>query len=98
MHSIISSAGLPAASRNRMEYDERVRLGYEVQDGLDVWMAPGLNQRIYDQFVNAFGQQRDSTGWNVNLGFTLKLTTKSILEGYVGYTTQTYIADGTTTS
>ena len=60
-------------------------------------MAPGLNQRIYDQFVNAFGQQRDSTGWNVNFGATFKLTTKSILEGYVGYSTQTYIADGTTT-
>ncbi len=96
-NSIVSAGGLPAASRNRFEYDERVRLGYEVMDGIDVWVAPGLNQRIYDQYVNAFGQQRDSTGWNVNLGATIKLTTKSILEGFIGYSTQTYIADGTTT-
>jgi hypothetical protein len=96
-NSIVSAGGLPAASRNRIEYDERVRLGYEIMDGVDVWVSPGLNQRIYDQFVNAFGQQRDSNGWNVNLGATIKFTTKSSLEGFIGYTNQTYIADGTST-
>lgn len=96
-NSIVSAGGLPAASRNRIEYDERVRLGYEIMDGVDVWVAPGLNQRIYDQFVNAFGQQRDSNGWNVNLGTTIKFTAKSSLEGFIGYTNQTYIADGTST-
>ncbi|MDB5488520.1 MAG: hypothetical protein JWQ58_2235 [Reyranella sp.] len=96
-NSIISAGGLPAASRNRIEYDERVRLGYEILEGVDVWVTPGLNQRIYDQFVNAFGQQRDSNGWNVNLGATIKFTTKSSLEGFIGYTNQTYIADGTST-
>lgn len=96
-NSIISAGGLPAASRNRIEYDERVRLGYEILEGVDVWVAPGLNQRIYDQFVNAAGQQRDSNGWNVNLGATIKFTTKSSLEGFIGYTNQTYIADGTST-
>ena len=96
-NSIIGAGGLPAASRNRIEYDERVRLGYEILEGVDVWVAPGLNQRIYDQFVNAAGQQRDSNGWNVNLGATIKFTTKSSLEGFIGYTNQTYIADGTST-
>ncbi len=60
-NSIVSVGGLPGASRDRWEYEERIRLGYEVIDGIDFWVSPGLNQRIYDQFINAFGQQRDST-------------------------------------
>lgn len=96
-NSVIGQNGLPAASRNRIEYDERVRLGYEIREGFDVWVAPGLNQRVYDEYVNSAGQQRDSNGWNLNFGATLKLTEKSSLEGYIGYTTQTYLADGTST-
>ena len=84
-NSIISLGGLPSASRNRMEYEERVRLGYEIMEDVDVWVSPGLNQRIYDQFINAYGQQRDSTGWFVNFGGTVKFTAKTSLEGYVGY-------------
>ena len=96
-NSIVPVGGLPGASRDRIEYEERIRIGYEVIDGLDVWVTPGLNQRIYDQFINAFGQQRDSNGWFVNVGATVKLTAKTSLEGFVGYTNQTFIADGSTT-
>lgn len=96
-NSIISLGGLPSASRNRMEYEERVRLGYEIMEDVDVWVSPGLNQRIYDQFINAYGQQRDSTGWFVNFGGTVKFTAKTSLEGYVGYATQTFLADGSAT-
>jgi len=96
-NSIIPEGGLPAGSRDRMEYEERIRVGYEVIEGVDVWVSPGLNQRIYDQFINAYGQQRDSTGWFVNFGATVKFTEKTKLEGFVGYTNQTFLADGSTT-
>lgn len=96
-YSIVPVGGLPAGSRDRMEYEERIQLGYEIIDGIDVWVAPGLNQRIYDQYINAYGQQRDSAGWFVNLGATIKFTTKTSLDAFIGYTNQTFIADGTQT-
>lgn len=96
-NSIIYDGSLPAASRNRTEFEERVRLGYEIIEDIDVWLSPGLNQRIYEQFINAYGQERDSTGWFVNFGMTVKFTAKTSLEGYVGYATQTFLSDGTST-
>ena len=96
--SNIASLGLPAESRNRTEYEERVLLGYEVSEGVSVWLQPGLNQRRYDAPTNMFGQQRDSTGWFLNLGATAVLSPKTQLEGFVGYQALTYPADGTTTS
>lgn len=96
--SNIASLGLPAESRNRTEYEERIRLGYEVSEGVSVWLQPGLNQRRYDAPTNMFGQQRDSTGWFLNLGATAVLSPKTQLEGFVGYQALTYPADGTTTS
>lgn len=96
-NSIIPTGGLPGGSRDRMEYEESIRIGYEIIDGIDVWVTPGLNQRVYDQFINVAGQQRDSNGWFVNVGATVKLTEKTRLEGFIGYTSQTFLADGVST-
>ncbi len=96
-YSQITSASLPGFSRDRFEYEEKVRLGYEILDGVSVWIQPGLNQRVYQQFVNVAGQQRDSRGFFFNLGSTVVLGPKSIIEGYIGHQNQTYIADGTST-
>jgi len=96
-NSIVYDGSLPAASRNRTEFEERIRFGYEVIENIDFWVSPGLNQRVYEQFINTYGQERDSTGWFLNLGATIKFTEKTSLEGYVGYTTQTFIADGSST-
>lgn len=98
-YSTITSLGLPAASRNRMEYEEKVKVGYElIVDRLSVFVTPGINQRVYDDTVNAAGQERDSTGWNIGIGASLALGPKSTLEGSIGTTSQTYTATGTTTS
>ena len=59
-------------------------IGYEVSDNLSVFIAPGINQRVYVDTVNAAGQQRDSTGWNIGVGASLALGPKSSLEGSVG--------------
>jgi hypothetical protein len=97
-YSTITSLGLPAASRDRTEYEERVRLGYEIYEGVSVWISPTLNQRLYVDTVNVAGQQRDSNGWTVNVGSTLALGPKSSLEGSIGATSQTYPASGLTTT
>ena len=97
-YSTISSLGLPAASRDRTEYEEKMRIGYEINENLSLFIAPGLNQRVYVDTVNAAGQQRDSTGWNIGVGASVILGPKSSLEGSVGLTSQTYTATGTATS
>jgi hypothetical protein len=89
-YSTISSLGLPAASRDRTEYEEKFKVGYEVGDNFSVFIAPGLNQRVYVDTVNAAGQQRDSTGWNFGVGASLALGPKSSLEGGIGLSNQTY--------
>jgi hypothetical protein len=96
-YSTVTATGLPGSSRDMTSYEERIRLGYEINDDTSLFVSPGLNQRVYDQFVNAAGQQRDSRSWFVNLGATTKLGAKSQLEGFVGYQSLSYIIDGTTT-
>lgn len=96
-YSTITETGLPGTSRDRTDYAETLRLGYEIYDGTSVFIAPGLQQSVYQQFINAAGQQRDYQGWTFNVGASTRLGPKSQLEGFIGYQTQTYIADGTST-
>ncbi|MBI3199815.1 MAG: outer membrane beta-barrel protein, partial [Rhodospirillales bacterium] len=96
-YSTITATDMPGTSRDMTSYEERIRLGYEITDETSLFVTPGLNQRVYDQFINAAGQQRDSRSWFVNFGATTKLSPKSQLEGFVGYQSLSYIIDGTTT-
>jgi hypothetical protein len=96
-YSTITATGLPGTSRDMTSYEERIRLGYEINDETSLYISPGLNQRVYDQFINAAGQQRDSRSWFFNLGATTKLSAKSQLDGFIGYQSLSYIVDGTTT-
>lgn len=81
---------LPDSSRNRTEFSESLRAGYELYDGVDFWVQGGLNQRAYQNYTNVVSQQRDSTGWQVAGGATVDLGGISKLEGFIGYTQQTY--------
>src|SRR5688500_18029737 len=56
-YSTITELGLPAASRDRTEYEEKIRIGYEISDNLSFFITPGLNQRVYVETVNDAGQQ-----------------------------------------
>ena len=97
-YSTITSLGLPAASRNRTEYVEALTLGYEIVEGVNLFISPGLNQRVYAETVNIAGQQRDSTGYNLNFGGSMTVGKRTSLDATVGYTSQSYSADGSTTS
>ena len=97
-YSTITATGLPGSSRDRTEFEERIRLSYEINDDTAIFIQPGLNQRRYVDTINAVDQQRDSTGWSVSAGATFDLGPKSKLEGFVGYQTQVYLFDGSATS
>ena len=97
-YSTITSLGLPAASRDRTEYEERIKIGYEVNDSLAFFIAPGINQRRYVDTINSAGQQRDSTGWNVAVGASWTVGAKTSLDGSIGLTSQNYTASGQSTS
>jgi hypothetical protein len=92
--STITATGLPGASRDRTEYDEALKLGYEVYDDLSFYILPGLNQRRYVEQVNVANQQRDSNGQTIGVGFTWSPNATSVLDGYVGYST---LADASNT-
>jgi hypothetical protein len=96
-NSTLNAATLPAASRDRTEYGENLRAGYEIRDGWDIWAQGGVNQRRYVDQFNTAGQQRDSNGWTVVGGSTLDLGGVSKLEGFVGYSQQTYLNPTLTT-
>ena len=97
-YSTITAVGLPAASRDRTEYEERLKIGYEVNNDLAFFIAPGINQRRYVDTMNSAGQQRDSTGWNMSVGASWTLGPKSTLDGSIGLTNQNYTASGQSTS
>ena len=67
-----------SACRRRAETAPSTRrrssIGYEITEDLSLFIAPGFNQRFYVDTVNAAGQQRDSTGWNIGVGASLVLS------------------------
>jgi hypothetical protein len=95
-HSVITTAGLPAASRDRAEFEEKIRLGYEITDDFSVFIQPSMNQRRYVQFINVDNQERDSDGYTIGAGFTAILSPTSAIEGFLGYQTQNYWVGGPT--
>jgi hypothetical protein len=92
--SALNPSVLPGNSRDRTEYGENLRGGYEIRDGWDLWVQGGVNQRRYLQQINVANQQRDSNGWSVTGGSTLDLGGISKLEAFVGYSQQNYLNPG----
>jgi hypothetical protein len=93
-NSTILSTGLPGSSRDRTDYAERIRFGYEINDDTSLYVAPGLEQRIYQQYINQAGQQRDSNSWFFTVGATTKINKTTTLDGFIGYQSLSYVAGG----
>jgi hypothetical protein len=85
-YSVITSQGLPAASRERTEYLESLRFGYELTEDFSVFLQPSLNQIRYVQTIDVVGQNRNADGATLAGGATWKLNEVSVLEGTIGYT------------
>jgi hypothetical protein len=83
-NSVIISTGLPGSSRDRFEYGESFRLGYQLFEDLAVFVAPTFNQIRYLDTVNSAGQARDSDGMDISIGATWQVNAISRLEGTIG--------------
>ncbi len=59
--SQLNTNALPAGSRDRNQFTESLRAGYELREGFDVWLQGGLNQRSYLQQVTASKHRRPTT-------------------------------------
>ncbi|MCX7362582.1 MAG: outer membrane beta-barrel protein [Alphaproteobacteria bacterium] len=94
-HSTIVEGGSSASERDRMEYEERFRFGYEVSDDIAVFIQPTFNQRRYSNILNPL---RDSDGFGLAGGSTYTFSPTSSIEGTFGYSGQSTAGGGGTTT
>jgi hypothetical protein len=77
------------SDRNRNEWREAARLGYELFPGYEVWVRGSTNQRTYFQ-LDTSGLNRSSTGFDIVGGILLDLGGVTSIEAFAGYLQQTY--------
>lgn len=78
--------------RNRTEFREALRVGYEFSPGYQVWARGGLNQRQYATVPDSFGLNRNSNGWEAIGGVTVDLGGITSVEAFAGYLQQYYVS------
>jgi len=76
--------------RNRTEFREALRIGYEFSPGYQIWTRGGLNQRVYASVPDSSGLNRNSNGWEVLGGMTIDFGGITALEAFAGYLQQNY--------
>ncbi|MEX2248140.1 MAG: outer membrane beta-barrel protein [Parvibaculum sp.] len=76
--------------RDREEYEQRLRLGYDVSPDMNVFVEGRLNQIRYDLQPPAVADSRDSEGYAVQGGVTFAITRLVSGEVAVGYLEQEY--------
>ena len=79
------------SDRNRTEFRESGRVGFEFSPGFEVWTRGGLNQRTYVNYFDSQGFIHDSTGWDVVGGVAVDLGGITSFEAFAGYTQQNYV-------
>ena len=82
---------IPNSDRNRNEFREALRFGYQFSPGYEVWVRGGLNQRQYFQ-VDTFGLDRSSNGFNIVGGIIIDLGGITAVEIFAGYLQQTFVS------
>lgn len=82
---------IPNSDRNRNEWREALRFGYEFSPGFEVWVRGSLNQRKYFQ-LDTFGLDRSSNGFDVVGGMIVDLGGITAVEIFAGYLQQTYVS------
>jgi len=87
----VSSAGLTAAERERYEYGESFRFGYDFFEDLAFFIAPSFNQINYTQDTS-----RNATGQTWNIGASWKPSLTTSLEGTVGLMSMNSVSTGST--
>jgi hypothetical protein len=78
------------SDRDRTEFREAARFGYEFSPGYQVWTRGSLNQRTYVTVPDGSGFNRNSTGWDIVGGVTVDLGGITSFEAFAGYLQQNY--------
>lgn len=82
---------IPNSDRNRDEWREALRFGYEFSPGYEVWVRGSFNQRRYFQ-LDTSGLDRSSNGFDVVAGMIIDLGGITAVEVFAGYLQQTYVS------
>jgi len=82
---------IPNSDRNRSEFREALRFGYEFAPGFEVWARGSVNQRKYFQ-QDTFGLDRSSNGFDIVGGMIVDLGGITAVEIFAGYLQQTYVS------
>lgn len=82
---------IPNSDRNRNEFREAARFGYDFSPGYQVWVRGGLNQRAYNTVPDTSGFNRNSSGWEVVGGVAVDLGGITSIEAFAGYVQQNYV-------
>jgi hypothetical protein len=80
---------IPNSDRNRNEWREALRVGYEFSPGYEIWVRGATNQRVYFQ-LDSSGLDRGSKGWDIVGGVTIDLGGVTSVEVFAGYLQQIY--------
>ncbi len=76
--------------RDRDEYIESLRLGYDLTDSSDVYVEGVLNQRDYDNTFDDNNLQRSSDGYVISVGANYAVPSVLQTGAYVGFASQDY--------
>jgi hypothetical protein len=84
--------GAVASNKDRdyIQYGTKLRASYELSPAMKPFVEVGVDTRIHDLPVDAFGVQRDSDGATAKVGTSFWFSPKLIGEASVGYLVRTY--------
>jgi hypothetical protein len=95
-YSFVNSGPGPAAGvisnfdRDRTEWREALRVGYDFSPGYQVWARGSLNQRNYNNTVDSQGFTHNSSGYDIVGGVAVDLGGITSFEAFAGYIHQDY--------
>ena len=93
VNNLTSVAGsLPNFYRDRTEWRESLRVGYEIVGETQAWVRGSLNQRNYVYVPDSNGLNRNSSGFDVVGGVLVDLGGITSLEMFAGYMQQNYVS------
>jgi hypothetical protein len=87
---LIGGGTLNQDFRDREEFEQSLRVGYDVSPDTNLYIQGTLNQREYDQKPPAVALNRDSDGYAVVGGSEFRLSNLAQGGAYIGYQEQSY--------
>lgn len=85
------SGSLASFYRDRTEWREALRIGYDIVGDTQAWVRGSLNQRNYLHIPDSNGFNRNSSGFDVVAGLRIDFGGITSLEAFGGYLQQDYV-------